>query len=207
MKVLGITGGVGAGKSTVLAYLSERYQARVIQADWAAHVLEQPGQECYRRIVDAFGKEILGTDGAIDRRLLGSIVFSGRESLEKLNGIVHPAVREYIIQEIRKERLAGMAPFMVIEAALLIEEHYDEICDELWYIYTREEIRQQRLADSRGYSPEKVRQIFASQSGEEVYRAACRVVIDNNGTVEEAFAQIDRAISNMNRRTGDTADE
>ena len=80
---------------------------------------------------------------------------------------------------------------------MLIEEHYDEICDELWYIYTREDIRKERLMRSRGYSPEKVQQIFDSQLQEAVYRKQCKVVIDNNGTVEDAIRQIDLAITNM----------
>ena len=84
---------------------------------------------------------------------------------------------------------------VVLEAALLIEEHYDEICDELWYIYTREDIRRERLMASRGYSTEKVDRIFASQLTEEVYREHCRVVIDNNGSEAEAFRQIERALS------------
>ena len=77
-------------------------------------------------------------------------MFSDKKSLEELNDIVHPAVREYIIQEIRQERLAGTAPFIVLEAALLIEEHYDEICDELWYIYVDDETRRKRLSIPEG---------------------------------------------------------
>ncbi len=84
----------------------------------------------------------------------------------------------------------------MLEAALLIEEHYDEICDELWYIYTREDIRERRLTASRGYSPEKVHQIFSSQMDDQAYREHCRVVIDNNGPMEEAFRQIDEVLSN-----------
>ena len=91
----------------------------------------------------------------------------------------------------------GVLKILVLEAALLIEEHYDEICDELWYIYTREDIRKERLMRSRGYSPEKVQQIFDSQLQEAVYRKHCKVVIDNNGTVEDAIRQIDLAITNM----------
>ena len=79
----------------------------------------------------------------------------------------------------------------------MIEEHYDEICNELWYIYTREDIRKERLMRSRGYSMQKVQQIFDSQLEESVYRKYCKVVIDNNGTVEEARQQIDLAITNM----------
>ena len=195
MKVLGITGGIGAGKSTVLAYLSKKYRARVIQADQAAHVLEQPGQECYHRIVETFGKEILSAGGEIDRRLLGNIVFSDKRSLEELNDIVHPAVREYIIQEIRQERLAGTAPFIVLEAALLIEEHYDEICDELWYVRTGEEIRRKRLMASRGYTAEKAGEIMRNQLSDALFLKHCQFVVDNNSDfIENTYGQIDRGL-------------
>jgi dephospho-CoA kinase len=84
-----------------------------------------------------------------------------------------------------------------LEAALLIEEHYDAILDELWYIYTNEANRRARLAASRGYSDEKIDGIFRSQLKEEEYRAHCSVVIDNNGTPEQAFAQIDEHLTNL----------
>jgi dephospho-CoA kinase len=83
---------------------------------------------------------------------------------------------------------------LVLEAALLIEEHYDEICDEIWYIYTKEEIRRKRLKSSRGYTDEKIDGIFSSQLGEAEYRRKCKTVIDNNGTPQEAFAQIEEAL-------------
>lgn len=105
--------------------------------------------------------------------------------------------QKYIRTVADTERENGVLKILVLEAALLIEEHYDEICDELWYIYTREDIRKERLMRSRGYSPEKVQQIFDSQLQEAVYRKYCKVVIDNNGTVEDAIRQIDLAITNM----------
>lgn len=208
MKFIGITGGVGAGKSEVLSYLAKKPGTKVMLADEIAHDLMEPGTECYNQIHGAFaGEDIFLPQGGLDRGKLASVIFSDDKKRLAMNAIVHPAVKCYVQQTAERERAEGKTGLLVLEAALLIEEHYDEICDELWYIYTREEIRQKRLMESRGYSPEKVRQIFASQLGEEVYRAACRVVIDNNGTVEEVFAQIDRAISNMSRGTGDTADE
>lgn len=208
MKFIGITGGVGAGKSEVLSYLAKKPGAKVMLADEIAHDLMEPGTECYNQIQSAFaGEDIFLPQGGLDRGKLASVIFSDDKKRLAMNAIVHPAVKRYVQQTAERERAEGKTRLLVLEAALLIEEHYDEICDELWYIYTREEIRQKRLMESRGYSPGKVRQIFASQLGEEVYRAACRVVIDNNGTVEEVFAQIDRAISNMSRGTGDTADE
>ena len=167
----------------------------MIQADQAAHVLEQPGQECYHRIVETFGKEILSAGGEIDRRLLGNIVFSDKKSLEELNDIVHPAVREYIIQEIRQERLAGTAPFIVLEAALLIEEHYDEICDELWYVRTGEEIRRKRLMASRGYTAEKAGEIMRNQLSDALFLKHCQFVVDNNSDfIENTYGQIDRGL-------------
>lgn len=208
MKFIGITGGVGAGKSELLSYLAGKPGTKVMLADEIAHDLMEPGTECYNQIRSVFaGEDIFLPQGGLDRGKLAAIIFSDDRKRIMLNDIVHPAVKRYVQQTAERERACGRVSLLVLEAALLIEEHYDEICDELWYIYTREEIRQKRLMESRGYSPEKVRQIFASQSGDEVYRAACRVVIDNNGTMEEAFAQLDRAISNMNRGTGDTTDE
>ena len=113
-----------------------------------------------------------------------------------MNSVVHPAVKEYVIRQQEYEKERGELSLLVLEAALLIEEHYDKICDELWYIYTSEENRRDRLKASRGYSDEKIDNIFKSQLSEEEYRKYCAVVIDNNGSVEAAFEQIDKALVN-----------
>ena len=196
MKVFGITGGVGAGKSEVLTYLGQNYDATVIQADEAGYLVMLPGGECYGEIVKLFGRQITTETGELDRKRIAEIVFQDEEKLKALNAIVHPAVKRYIKKAIAAAEKAG-TEYVFVEAALLIEEKYDEICDELWYIYTREDIRKERLMRSRGYSPEKVQQIFDSQLQEAVYRKYCKVVIDNNGTVEDAIRQIDLAITNM----------
>lgn len=195
MKVLGITGGIGTGKSTVLDYIGKMYHARVIQADQAAHLLMEPGQVCYYRIVETFGSGVLRGDQKIDREKLGKMVFSDREKLNKLNQIVHPAVKEYIISEIEKEKKAGDVPFVVIEAALLIDDHYENICDEFWYIYADEDVRKQRLMQYRGYTAEKVRQVMKNQLRESVYRQHCQFVVDNSSNiVENTYEQIDRGL-------------
>jgi len=195
MKILGITGGVGAGKSTVLTYLFEKYRARIIQADQVAHLLEEPGQKCFERIVDLFGKELLDEKGAIDRSRLGAKVFCNPESLKRLNGVVHPAVKAYIIEEIQKEREAGQAPFVVIEAALLLEDHYDEICDEIWYVHTDREVRKQRLMESRGYTDEKSEKIMKNQLPDELFFEQCQFVVDNSSDfIENTYEQIDRGL-------------
>lgn len=195
MKVLGITGGVGAGKSTVLTHLFEKYRARVIQADQVAHLLEEPGRKCYHQIVEIFGEDILDGDGTISRGRLAAKVFSKPESLKRLNSVVHPAVKAYIIEEIRKEKEAGQAPFVVIEAALLLEDHYDEICDEIWYIHTDREVRKRRLMESRGYTEKKSEEIMKNQLPDGLFFEQCQFVVDNSSDfIENTYEQIDRGL-------------
>ena len=194
MRTIGITGGVGAGKSELLAYIEKNYNSRILLADTVGHLVKEPGQPCYEKLVALMGKEILFPDGQIDRKAMAEKIFADPELLGKVNGMLHPAVETYILEQIHLEKVRGTREFFFVEAALLIEEHYDEICDELWYIYTREEIREARLMESRGYSREKVQQIFSSQLKEAEYRKHCSVVIDNNEGLEEMQRQIDAAV-------------
>lgn len=195
MRVIGITGGVGAGKSAILSFLEAEYGARVIEADKVGHLVMEPGTEGYRAIVEQFGTGILCEDGSIDRKALGGIVFSDKEKLQRLNAIIHPAVKNWIRAEIVREEKAGRCRLLIIEAALLIEDHYEELCEEFWYIYTDPEVRRARLKESRGYSDEKITAIFGNQLPDEVFRAHCREVIDNSGSKEEARAQIREVIA------------
>lgn len=195
MKVLGITGQVGAGKSTILAYLEEKYRAKVIQADQVGHLVMEPDTSCYKQICSLFGEQILAADQKIDRKKLGAIVFADQEKLAMLNAIVHPAVKEYIRTAVYLEKQKACVPFVVVEAALLLEEHYDEICDEIWYIYVDEKTREKRLASSRGYSEEKTKSILRSQLSDKRFRMSCQFVVDNSSTiVENTYEQIDRGL-------------
>lgn len=195
MKFIGITGGVGAGKSEILSFLEKRQGTRVMLADDIAHELMEPETECYRKLKERFGDEDIYTkDGHFDRERLAAVIFSDAEKREALNAIVHPAVRTYIQKEAEKERENGELEYLVLEAALLIEEHYDEICDELWYIKAEEEIRRKRLKAARGYSDEKTDRIMESQLSDGEYEKHCKVVIDNNGRLDETLAQIDKAL-------------
>lgn len=191
MQVIGITGGVGAGKSAILDYLEKNYKVKNLIADEIAHDLMKPGTECYEKLLRVLPAEVYEEDNEnIDPKALAKELFSSQELREKVNGIVHPAVKQFIKEEIAEQKKMEALEYLVIEAALLIEDHYDEICDELWYIYTSRETRRERLIKTRGYSEEKVEQIFNSQLSEEVYRQKCQVVIDNNETREETFYQI-----------------
>lgn len=192
MLFIGITGGVGAGKSEILKYLSEQYNCRVMLADEIAHNLMEPGTACYEKIRELFERDaVFCEDGTIDRPKMAAVLFSDAQKREALNEIVHPAVKQYVIEEAEKERASDRLALLVLEAALLIEEDYGAICDELWYIYTSEEKRRERLKLNRGYSDEKIDNIFASQLPENTYREVCKAEIDNNHLPEDAFRQID----------------
>lgn len=191
MKFVGITGGVGAGKTEILKFLSGQEGIEVMLADEIAHELMKPNGACYEKLAELFAEDaVFDADGRIKRERMAEVIFSDAAKREKLNNIVHPAVKTYVMERVKQERERGKLRVLVLEAALLIEEGYDSICDELWYIYTTEENRKIRLMQSRGYSAKKVAQIFQSQLSEETYRKYCRIVIDNNGAKEDAVRQV-----------------
>ena len=107
MKTIGITGGVGAGKSTVLAYLEEKYNAFVIQADEVGHIVMAPGQECYQPVINLFGNDVIKNDKTIDRKRVSDVVFEQPDFLSCLNGIIHPAVKRYILKSLEEQKKEG----------------------------------------------------------------------------------------------------
>lgn len=190
MRIIGITGGIGAGKTTVLTLLEQVYHAYILEADQAAHQLMEPGQTAYQQITEVFPAYILDTEGRINRRKLGELVFRSPEWLERLNHIVHPEVKRYIQETISRCLLAGNVDYFVIEAALLIEDGYTSICDEIWYIYAPRELRIQRLMQDRGYSRERCEQVMENQAEDSFYRDHCSYVIENQGGVSDIKKQI-----------------
>jgi len=194
MKVIGITGGVGAGKSAVLDYLAANHNCRVIKADQAAHQLEEPGGVCYEPLIALLGDEILDAAGKIDRQKMAARIFADSGLLQKVNGIVHPAVKQYLLAQIAKEKESAEKDFLFIEAALLIEEGYAGIVDELWYIRADVNVRRQRLKESRGYSDEKIDAILQSQLLEEDFLKHCDIVIENNGALLGVYEQIEKEL-------------
>ena len=190
MITIGITGGVGAGKSTVLDFLEEKYQAYVMKADEIGHLVMEPGQVCYEPVIALFGKQVIKNDKTIDRRQISDVVFSHPELLEKLNQIIHPAVKQYIKEQLEIKKQQGQK-VCVVEAALLLEDHYQEFCDTIWYIHTDEEIRIQRLMENRGYTREKSASIIASQAPESFFRENADYVVVNNGNFAQTRQQIE----------------
>ena len=189
MKVIGITGGVGCGKSTVMDFLEETYDALILKADSVGHLLMEPGQSCYTQMVEHFGRGILKEDGSIDRARVAGIVFSDPEELQIQNRIMHPAIRTYILNQIESAKKKGRA-YCFVEAALLLEDHYDDFCDEVWYIYTDSSIRRSRLKESRGYTDEKIDEIMAKQMKEEEFKSRTAFTVDNSGSPEQTKEQI-----------------
>ncbi len=190
-KIIGITGGVGAGKSTVLNYIQEKCNCRIIYSDNVANDIKLRGQPCYEPIVELLSEDILGNDLEIDKKKMAAKIFSDDKLLKQVNDILHPAVNNYIFGEIEKEKKTGILDYLFIEAALLIENGYDKIVDELWYIYASEDVRRKRLKDSRGYSDEKINDIFKGQLSDNEFRKFADFVIDNSGDTKETERQID----------------
>jgi len=191
MIILGITGGVGSGKSKILYELEEQYNAYIVEADKLAHELMLPGQIIYNNIVATFGETILSQEspGYIDRQKLGNIVFNDKEKLEILNSISHPLVKQRILEIIEEQKTLGTELF-VIEAALLIEDGYKAICDKIWYIWVSKEERIKRLMENRGYTREKCISILNSQQDDEFYISNSNIVLDNNGVYEHTSNRI-----------------
>ena len=194
MKVIGITGGVGAGKSAILAYIKEKYNCRILLADEAAHLVKEPGQPCYEKLVKLLSRDILNGDGTINKQKMAEKIFASELLRLEVNHIIHPAVKELILNAIAEERKKEQYDFFFLEAALLIEDGYLEIVDEMWYIYAREEVRRQRLKTTRMYSDEKIDAIMESQLREEDFRKYCKVVIDNSEALTDAYRQIDEKL-------------
>lgn len=196
MKIIGITGGIGAGKTQVLEYLNNRYGATICQTDAVGKKLQKKGTQCFDAIVESFGTEILDEKGELDREKLAGIVFSDSARRNQLNAIVHPAVEEEIRKKIAREERKNTNLF-IIESALLIETHYDQICDEIWYIYVEASIRKKRLVYARGYDPKKVDDIIAAQLPKDMFMKHCDRVIDNSNTFEETQAQLDDIVADL----------
>ena len=190
MKVIGITGGVGAGKSTVLNYIEKKVKCRVIYADQVGNDIKLKGQPCYEMLVELLSEAVLADDGEIDKKKMAAMIFADDSLLGKVNDILHPAVNRFIREQIELEQRRNELDYLFIEAALLIENGYGEIVDEMWYIYADEDIRRRRLKASRGYSDEKISDILRGQLSDAAFREHSDFVIDNSGDEENMHHQI-----------------
>ncbi len=189
MMVLGLTGGVGAGKSRILELFSHDYGAQVIQADLVARKLEDPGQPGLTGLVSLFGTGILQKDGTLDRKGFADRIFGNPEALKRVNALIHPLTWNEIKRQIRE----SSAELIVVEAALF-DERSREVCQYLLYVDTQDEIRIQRLMENRGYSREKCLDIMKNQADRNDFLKLADFVIDNSGSLEESRLQIRRIL-------------
>lgn len=198
MLVIGITGGVGAGKTRILQVLQTHCNCRIVLADEVGNKVKEPGQKCYDKIVKLLGNTILEEDSTINRLKMAEKIFSEKKLLEEVNQIIHPAVKEYILKEIEMEKEKNEVEVFFLEAALLIEAGYIPLLDELWYIYSDRHVREERLRKSRGYTQEKIRQIMSKQLAEEEFEKYANVKLDNSYEFEKTVSQIKRECIRLN---------
>ena len=199
MLTIGVTGGVGAGKSEILKFLASHYKSRIIYTDVVANEIKLRGQPCFEPIVALLGGEILGEDGEIDKKRMAERIFHDDALLAQVNAILHPAVYTYVTNAIREEEVAGNIEFMFIEAALLIEAGYGKIVDEMWYVFAREDVRRNRLKESRGYDDEKIDRIFAQQLTQKAFEEGADFIIDNSGALQDACETIAEHIETLRK--------
>lgn len=199
MLVIGITGGIGSGKSLVSEILRDEYDAAVIDTDMLAHELMRRGTPVYKKVVEEFGDKILDSSLEIDRKKLGGIVFGNSEKLRLLDEITHPAVEAEVDRRIAEFKKKGFY-YTALETALLIEAGYEDKCDKIWYVHTDKPVRIKRLKTSRGMDEEKARRIISSQKTEEAFIKIADEVIDNTGSKYETKLKIDRILTGYRGR-------
>lgn len=176
--ILGITGGAGSGKSTIVEYIEQMVPTVFLHCDVIAHELMEPGGASYGALVREFGEQILVGD-RISRPKLAAVAMATEETRKRLNELTHPLVREAVEAELARLCEEDFHGVVMIEAALLIEAGYKNICDFLWYVHAPLADRIRRMKEKRGYSEEKIANILAGQLSEEEFRARADVVIEN----------------------------
>ena len=178
--IIGLTGGIGSGKSVVGAMLAD-LGAHVIDTDKVGHRVYAAGSEGFRRIVETFGPEVVARDGAIDRKRLGAIVFADAARRNALNGIVHPLIFQEIMREIGERRAGGFAGPIVLEAPILVEAKGTGLVDQIWVVTAPSEAIRRRLLDSRALTRAEIAARVAAQLDDAERRRHADVIIENDG--------------------------
>ena len=199
MLTIGLTGGIGSGKSTVSKFLAE-LGAPIIDADKVGHAIYQPDGPAYQDMIDAFGRGILAPDGAIDRKKLGPIVFADPAALKRLNSIVHPKMFAQMREMVAAMRARGERKPIVIEAAILIEANWQTLFDEIWLVIASKERVIERVERDRGMKPEQTEARIRAQLSDDERRRHAALVVTNDGTLEELRAQVETLWQGAMRR-------
>lgn len=190
MKVIGIIGGVGTGKSEIINYIAMNFNAAIIKADEIGHQVLLKDSPAYVEIVQYFGKDILDHHGDIDRKALGNIVFKDKASLEWLNTTTHPLIYKKVIDKMNQVKSSKMFDIIIFEAAIMVEAHWLNLVDYVWLITCSEEVRIERLMRSRNMSIEKIKNIIENQQQDSYLKTFANVVIDNSYKKEQTFEKV-----------------
>ncbi len=187
--VIGLTGGIASGKSVVSQMLAD-HGALIIDADKVGHEAYRRGSGCYEDVVDAFGPDVVGPDGEIDRKALGSKVFGDPAQRKRLEGIVWPWMRRTMDERLARIRAEGM-PVVVLEAAVLIEAGWTPITDQVWVVIVPPALARERVVARNGLTPEQADARIAAQLTNDDRIKHARVVIENTGTLDDLRKRVD----------------
>ena len=193
-RILGLTGGIACGKSTISAYLKE-FGLPVIDADECSRAVVEKGSIGLEKLTEIFGNKILENDGTLNRKVLGQIVFSDSEQLSLLNSVMEPLIREEISRRLNQENNADL---VVLDAPLLIEQHYDKICDFIMTIDVPKKTQLERLIERDNLSEDEAKSRIESQLSSRERNGFADVVIDSSGTVEQTRKQVIKWLKTIN---------
>jgi len=191
MKVIGLTGGIACGKSTVAAMLAD-LGAAVIDADVIAREITKKGMPVWHRIKETFGDEYLLPDGELDRKKLGELVFANAEALKKLNAITHPVIQQQVLAKIDRLKSMGSYKAIVVDAALLIEAGWHHMVDEVWLVVTDRETQIERLMKRNGLTRQQALNRINSQMDQDIKRRYADRIIDNSRDMEYTRKQVEQ---------------
>lgn len=190
MKIIGLTGSIASGKSTVATML-QNAQVCVIDADELARQVVVPGTPAFQQIVTRFGKEILKSDGSLDRTRLANVVFNERQALLDLENIVHPAIEALRMLELARLKKEGHS-VVVYMAPLLFEKNLEHLLDKTILVVTKEEVLLERMAQRDGFDRDEALKRLRLQMSTEAKMARADEIIENNGTKEDLFIQLQK---------------
>lgn len=196
-RIIGLTGGIASGKSTVTSYLREKGYP-VIDADQVVHDLQAPGGELYRVLVDHFGREILDESGGLDRVALAQRIFSSQKEISWSNQVQGDIIRKALARE--RDRLAATEDIFFMDIPLLIEQGYLDWFDQVWLVYVTEDTQLERLMERNALTEVQARDRLAAQMPLDKKKAFVDLVIDNNSQRDRLYQEIDRALEQIERR-------
>ena len=190
MKIVGLTGGISSGKSTVSSYLKQ-LKIPVIDADQVARKVVEPNSQGAIEIRKTFGSDVFEEDGSLNRQKLGALIFSNAENRQKLDDLLQPLIKIMILDEIEEYRQKG-ENMIVLDLPLLFEKQYEELCEDIIVVYISKELQLERLMRRNQYTKQEALSRIDSQLSIEEKRKRATVLLDNQGTIQQLYHQVEQ---------------